>query len=158
MRLFIAITLLLLAAGCGSGTRVSGKVVFEDGTPLTKGVIVFDDNTHSFQGAMRSNGTYFVGQAKDSQKIPTGRYKVWFSATQRIETVYDSKGNATNETVTFPLLLDEYTASNRTELEADVTKGGRMTFDFTVKHHPDWDKQQQYGPSDTPTDAGKYVK
>jgi hypothetical protein len=142
--LFIFTTLLVLVIGCGQGTKITGTVTFEDGSPLQKGAIVFDNGINSYTGIIQSNGTYAAGQTKDSQKIPLGKYKVWFSGTSRMEILYDKNGKATDLNISFPLLLPEFTSYNNTVLEADIQTAGRMTLDFVVKRHPDWNKQQTY--------------
>jgi hypothetical protein len=145
-QLFLLAILLVFVVGCDSGTKVTGKVTFEDGLPLQKGVIVFDNGIHSYMGMIQSNGSYAVGQTKDSQKIPTNKYKVWFSGTSRREALYDKNGKPTERNITFPLLLPEFSSYDHTILEADVHTAGKMAFDFVVKRHPDWNKQQPYKP------------
>jgi hypothetical protein len=149
MRLFIAVTLLLLAAGCGSGTVVSGKVTFEDGSPVTKGTAVFDSGAKSYQGTIRPDGSYRMGISKDNQRIPPGRYKVWFANTARIEVRYGRDGNPLEpvQQLIFSQLQPEFTNSARAALTADVNRNGRLKLDFTVQRHPDWDQKQKYGPN-----------
>jgi hypothetical protein len=146
---FITLTLLLLfvAVGCKQGSRVSGKVTFEDGSPVPRGTVMFSGEKTSFQGAIK-NGTYAVGVTRDSQKIPLGKYKVWLANTPRIETVYDKHGNATTAQVTFAAVMPEFASNKNTPLEADITSGGSLTYDITVKAHPDKDKQQKYKPKE----------
>ncbi|MDR1269558.1 MAG: hypothetical protein LBK82_08540 [Planctomycetaceae bacterium] len=145
-QLFLIVMLLTVIVGCGSGTKVTGKVAFEDSSPLQNGSIVFDDGIHSYTGMIRSDGSYSVGQTKDSQKIPEGKYKVWFSGTSWMEVLYDKNGNETTQNISFPLLLPEFTSYDNTVLEANVNTQGKMTFDFVVKRHPEWNKQQPYKP------------
>ncbi|MDR3198044.1 MAG: hypothetical protein LBU34_09280 [Planctomycetaceae bacterium] len=146
-QLFLIVMLLMVVAGCDQGTKVTGKITFEDdGSPLQKGAIVFDDGINSYLGMIHPNGSYAVGQTKDSQKIPMNKYKVWFSGTERREILYDKNGKDTLQNISFPLLLPEFTGYNNTVLEADVNTPGRMTFDFVVKRHPEWNKQQPYKP------------
>jgi hypothetical protein len=145
-RLFLIMALLIVAAGCNMGTKVTGKVTFEDGSPLQKGSIMFDNGINSYWGVIQPDGSYAVGQTKDSQRIPKSKYKVWFSGTVRIEPVYNQKGEATSADISFPLLLPEFSSYDHTILEADVHTAGKMAFDFVVKRHPDWNKQQPYKP------------
>jgi hypothetical protein len=145
-RLFVFTALLVFITGCGPGTKVTGTITFDDGSPLQKGTVVFDNGINSYMGTIQSNGFYAVGQTKDSQKIPLGKYKVWFSGTSRLEVLYDKNGNVTPQNISFPLLLPMFTTYNKTILEADVNTPGKMKFDFVVKRHPDWNKQQPYKP------------
>ncbi|MDR3233633.1 MAG: hypothetical protein LBT46_08235 [Planctomycetaceae bacterium] len=151
MKLLITITLLFFAtiiSGCGSGVRVSGKVTFDDDSPMALGTIMFDSGLQVYSGAMRSDGTYSLGVTQDRQRIPAGKYKVWFSATARIERLYGKDGKPVEppRQLVFSQIQEDYTGFDRTSLEADVQTGNR-TFDFVVKRHPDWDKRQKYGPN-----------
>jgi hypothetical protein len=144
---FITLTLLLLfmAVGCKQGSRVSGKVTFEDGSPVQRGTVMFSGEKTSFQGTVK-DGTYAVGITGDSQKIPLGKYKVWLANSPRIEMLYDKNGNATTEQIIFETIMPEFASGSRTPLEVSLTSNGSLTYDVTVKAHPDKDKQQKYGP------------
>ena len=70
--------LLASAAGCGSGGyTVTGKVTFEeDDSPLTVGVVVFDDGTNSASGMINERGEYSLRFGEDNGGVPNGTYSV----------------------------------------------------------------------------------
>jgi hypothetical protein len=122
---FVTLVLSVTLIGC-SGVRVSGKVTYEDGSPLTVGTIIFDDGTANFRAAMQNDGSYALGVTKDAQRIPSGDYKVWFASTMPSETDIP-KGF----TIYYYALPDEYTSVRATPLTANVTARSRK-FDFVV--------------------------
>jgi len=75
-------TLLLLvgAAGCGKGyQRVQGKVTFEDGAPLTKGMVVFEglgEAPVTARGDVGRDGSYRLGTDRPGDGVPPGKYRV----------------------------------------------------------------------------------
>src|SRR5262245_6096830 len=78
---FVALAALLGAAGCGGGLHsVRGKVTFEDGTPLTKGLVLFEgkdgERTITARGDVRPDGSYQLGTNKPGDGAPAGKYRV----------------------------------------------------------------------------------
>jgi hypothetical protein len=76
------VPLLIGVAGCG-GRRlypVRGKVVYQDQTPLTGGLVVFEpvDPTVKVStcGPIRADGTYELGTEKAGDGAPEGKYRV----------------------------------------------------------------------------------
>ncbi|MDR1491744.1 MAG: carboxypeptidase-like regulatory domain-containing protein [Planctomycetaceae bacterium] len=68
--------------GCGNGNQgLSGKVTFEDGSPLTVGVVCFENTETSkmARGEINSDGTYVVGFESGKNGIPKGTYKVFIT-------------------------------------------------------------------------------
>ncbi|MDR3108878.1 MAG: hypothetical protein LBU65_04210 [Planctomycetaceae bacterium] len=125
--LFVTLILSVTLLGCSGGVRVSGKVTYEDGSPLTVGTIIFDDGAANFRAVMHNDGSYALGVTKDAQKIPAGNYKVWFADTTT------SEGNrAQRFTVYSRALADEYTSVGTTSLTANVAASGSQVFDFVV--------------------------
>ncbi len=94
MKYFILAGALCLMAGCGGskGTGVTGKVTFADGSPLTKGTVVYSGKTGTFQSAIKPDGTYTL------DKVLEGDYRVAITGAQEggggpSEMKYDDKGN-----------------------------------------------------------------
>jgi len=74
--IFIA-TFLVALAGCGeSKVQVSGKVTFEDGTPITSGQVLFSTGEYAVTGDIKSDSTYKLGERKDGDGIRPGKYTV----------------------------------------------------------------------------------
>jgi hypothetical protein len=77
-----ALALLALGpAGCGASMYpVRGTVTLDDGTPLTRGLVVFERTEGgppvTARGEVRPDGTYNLSTAKPGDGVPPGRYKV----------------------------------------------------------------------------------
>lgn len=70
---------LLFVTGCGDANRVNvrGTVTFsDDGSPLTRGIVCFDNDTIMARGTITPDGNYAIGVEKDGRGIPPGSYKV----------------------------------------------------------------------------------
>jgi hypothetical protein len=77
----VALWLLLAAAGCGSGQYpVSGKVTLEDGSPLSKGMVVFERKEGgepiTARGDIQADGSYQLSTHKPGDGVPAGKYRV----------------------------------------------------------------------------------
>jgi hypothetical protein len=71
----------LALTGCGDRQYpVHGTVALEDGTPVTRGLVVcerFDGGPAvSAQGEIKPDGTFRLGTRKPGDGLPPGRYKV----------------------------------------------------------------------------------
>jgi len=77
----LAAGIALGLTGCGDRLYpVRGTVALEDGTPVTRGVIIcerFDGGPAvSAQGEIKPDGTFRLGTTKPGDGLPPGRYKV----------------------------------------------------------------------------------
>jgi hypothetical protein len=73
--------LALFVAGCGRGmSPVHGIVTLDDGTPLTKGLVVFegqaDGKAVMARGEIKPDGTYQLGTVKAGDGAWPGKYRV----------------------------------------------------------------------------------
>ena len=71
----IALFFIALSMGCGSNVSVTGKVTLPDGTPLTKGEVIFQTETMVSRGDIQADGTYFMATG-GKKGIPKGSYRV----------------------------------------------------------------------------------
>ena len=71
----VALFLISLSIGCGSNSTVTGKVTFADGTPLTKGEVIFQSDVLISRGDIQADGTFtmWTGEARGT---PNGSYRV----------------------------------------------------------------------------------
>jgi len=84
-RLILIIGLLALACGCNSGRQtVTGKVTYDDGTPVTSGTVVaegtIDGKVVGLQGNIESDGTFRMGGASPGDGALPGTYRVMILA------------------------------------------------------------------------------
>jgi hypothetical protein len=73
--------LLALASGCGSGrATVTGRVTYEDGTPVEAGTVigeaVVDGKPTGVQGNIARDGTFSWGSARPGEGALPGNYRV----------------------------------------------------------------------------------
>jgi hypothetical protein len=74
--IFIVLNLIFLTIGCSRNITVTGKVVFEDGSPLSVGQIrIVGDNGLAI-AKLTENGTFSVKSVSGKKGIPPGIYKV----------------------------------------------------------------------------------
>lgn len=124
--------LMFCLIGCSGKTKISGTVTFSDGTPVTKGNVVFDNGTESYFGIIKNNGTYVTGGNKQIEGIPNGNYKVWLAQTEIIENTLGANGRVTSYKVT-QTITKKFTSLNTTELTFEVKPDGQKTFDIVVE-------------------------
>jgi hypothetical protein len=98
-RLLPAVLLLLLgAAGCDSHSQlypVGGTVTLEDGSPLTKGVVVFETaegrKKVTARGELKSDGSYQLSTYKPGDGVPAGKYRVQINPADLSEVPDEEK-------------------------------------------------------------------
>lgn len=120
--------------GCGSGGPgtypVSGRVTFADGSPLTKGVVVFASPSGNARGSLDEEGRYVLGTVTTTDGAAAGSYRIFLAGP----IFEDSKGNATEYSENLEqseALVDvKFSDPTNSGLTCEVT--GRTTFDFTV--------------------------
>lgn len=76
-----ALLFALCAAGCGRQmAQVTGIVTLHDGTPLTRGLIVFEGTVDGkpvmARGEVKADGQYQLSTTKPGDGIPPGKYRV----------------------------------------------------------------------------------
>jgi hypothetical protein len=126
-RIFFCIcvaTLPSLLTGCGGGeTRVGGTVKFTDGTPLTKGEVLFSNEKYSASGPIKEDGTFLMGSMKPGDGVPPGTYKVTLGG--------DAAGSRYANT---PALVDaKYFDPTKSGLVCEVEAGKAKDFPITVE-------------------------
>jgi hypothetical protein len=88
----IAVSLLLLStAGCGKRQYpVRGKVTFEDGSPLTKGMVVFESmeggEAITARGDVQTDGSFQLSTHKPGDGVPAGKYRVLVAPRLNIDS------------------------------------------------------------------------
>lgn len=112
------------AVGCGPGfQQVHGKVTYEDGTPVTKGLVVFESTAEKHaltaRGNIGTDGSYRLGTRQPGDGAPAGKYRVLL--TPLLE-------NPDQPEQTFDPRFSDFKTSG---LEFDV-KNGANDFPITV--------------------------
>lgn len=122
----LVVCVLPFIGGCNSQGWVpaGGKVVYEDGSPVTSGSVVFTTESFMATGNINHDGTYALSSLKEGDGLPVGMYTVLVSA---------SEPSANNSEVSVDLVDPVYANRKQALLKATVEKGGKNQFDFTVK-------------------------
>jgi hypothetical protein len=129
----VALLLLLGVTGCGGKSYpVHGKVTYPDGTPLTEGLVVFEQQQEGgkaimARGDIQPDGTYRLSTNKPGDGVPPGKYRVMVVPKSDLNEV--DKPAA----VPFDASFSEFTTSrlefevkaNATEFPIQVTKPGQ---------------------------------
>jgi hypothetical protein len=80
-RYLVLATVCATLAGCGSSKYpVRGTVTLDDGTPVAKGLVVFERTEGgkpiTARGEIKYDGSYEVSTDKPGDGVPPGRYRV----------------------------------------------------------------------------------
>jgi hypothetical protein len=123
-----AVLFCLALSGCGNRVNLQGKVTFsDDGSPLTCGMVLFDDGQIVARGPIGSDGTYAVGVERDNDGIPPGTYKV--SIVDAAETI--PSGSEYVPPSYKKLIDDKYFFAESSELQVTVEPSTKR-FDIVV--------------------------
>ena len=134
MNKFFAFILILLAitvgvTGCGTGhVKHGGTVTLDDGTPLTKGNVIYITETFQARGTIDAQGQYTIGTYNTADGLPKGTYKVYISGAD--EDVPGSDGMAS-----YSLIDPAYASFSSTPLTCEIP-APKHTFDITVPKNP----------------------
>ena len=118
---------LLLCVGCGKNVKVSGKVTFDDGSPLSIGMVIFRSGATQSKAPIEKDGSYIVGTLKTGDGLPRGQYQVYITGA------IDSKGiSATGAALSPPVELvdSKFTSPETSDLTCEVK--GNTVFNITV--------------------------
>lgn len=116
-RLVIVLFVLFCAAGCRD-PQVTGTVRFSDGSPLSRGMVVLQNEEIQGVGELNSDGTFSIYQIKPGDGLRRGAYRGY------INNAMDPK--------TFASLVDmKYTSMETSGIRYDSRDG--ETLDITVE-------------------------
>ncbi|HBT75404.1 MAG TPA: hypothetical protein DEB39_00430 [Planctomycetaceae bacterium] len=110
----LAILSLLVFTGCHD-PHVSGHVKFSDGTPLTGGVVILQNETSQGIGEIYPDGSFTMYQYKPGDGLKRGQYKGYISGA----VIADDAGNTTS---LIPAKYADMSASGIT-YDSDKDKG-----------------------------------
>jgi hypothetical protein len=142
IRGLVMVAVIVCAAGCSEKVKVTGKVTFPDGSPLTVGKVTFETATFAATGILKEDGTYVLGSVSERDGIPPGLYRVYVAGAIRqvgiqqmnVQTASVSGGQEiiSRAMPTFaPAVAPKFTKAGTSGITCDVKKS--LTFDFTVE-------------------------
>ena len=118
---------LLLLAGCGKNVRVTGKVTFEDGSPLTTGTVIFHSGATESKAPIEKDGSYAVGTLKSNDGLPRGTYQIYITGAAHFPGI-SPKGAPLGPVV--QLIDSKFTSPDTSGLTCEVK--GSMTYNIKV--------------------------
>lgn len=130
-RLFFVLSLflILVATGCGKNVKVTGKVTYEDGEPLTVGRVCFEAGSFFADGPVKKDGTYSIGGATENSGIPSGDYQVYILGAAKLPEML-GEGRETTFAPPVPVIDGKFTDANTSGLKCTVK--GRTVYDIKV--------------------------
>lgn len=123
-----ALLFCLALSGCGNRIQLQGKVTFsDDGSPLTRGMVLFDDGQLVARGPIGADGSYAVGVERENDGIPPGTYRVSIvDAAEEIPSGSDYVPPSYKK-----LIDDKYFLADTSELSVTVDASTKR-FDIVV--------------------------
>ena len=129
-----ALAILLPVVGCGSGGldcySVTGTVKNADGSPLTKGQIIFDSGQLAARGQIKEDGTFTLYTGED-EGAPAGNYTVYFIGVDAPEYVPPSETGRTAPAQPAVQIDPKYLSKEKSDLQREV-KAEPNTFDMVL--------------------------
>ena len=131
LSIVLPLLVLVFVAGCGD-PKVTGKVTFPDGTPLTTGQVMFQKEGFIGSGSIKKDGTYSAGKQKDGDGLPPGTYQVFLS---EVSTFGEMSGNSGVETSIGTVILEVAPTVDLvpTKYMSPATSGLTVTVDGPTK-------------------------
>jgi hypothetical protein len=127
--LFSLLFLSLLSVGCSGKSKVTGKVTFSDGTPLTTGEVRFETTSFLASGKIQSDGSYRLGSVSESDGVPKGSYRVSIYALDFSHITPEM--NIADAPPGKPLVAEKFRSGETSGLTCEVN--GTTKFDITVE-------------------------
>jgi len=131
--IFVCTTFCFLV-GCSPNSKVTGKVTFEDGSPLTVGEVIFESETLQARGTIDTSGKYTMGTIKEKDGVPLGKYRVYIGGAAEPTGNMIPYGGGRDSTATRPemrpLIGSKFFLPASSGLTCDVN--GPTVFDITV--------------------------
>lgn len=148
--LFLGFVALTLCVGCSGNVKITGRVTYENGQPLTIGQVVFDNGFYIGKSDLDKNGEYSLHSMSRNDGIRKGQYKAFIVGAYRFEETAPIKDPLQSYRFDKPVLLIDmqHTNPDASGWFFDLQKSQRI--DFIV-----------YPPGQVPeekrTEAAKYM-
>ena len=142
----LALCFPLLFIGCSDNVQIRGTVTFTDGTPLTLGSVIFENEnaTFSARGNIQPDGSFRMGSISERDGLPRGEYVVYISgamqegAPVRFQDISGGVSGLQATTMSIPsfvpLIAPEYSSAATSPLRFTVERSA--TFDIVVPPNP----------------------
>jgi len=134
----LTLLILVLCLGCGKNVPLRGKVLDEEGNPITVGMVNFVSDKGLSRGQIQSDGSYVVGTLQERDGLPPGTYKVYVSGAityvpSKAPPRLDPMGQLIpHPPDVVPLIAAKYTTESDTPLTCEVPVKGNK-YDVIVE-------------------------
>ena len=120
---------LALVAGCGSGrVKISGRVVYDDGSPVEEGTVCGEledaDAKQMVQGEIDKDGSFSLGTTQPGDGAKPGKYK--------LIVLCRTPGDAEASQGKKPAVDGKYARYNTSGLALDATEGPKTDVNLVV--------------------------
>ncbi|MDR2346154.1 MAG: carboxypeptidase-like regulatory domain-containing protein [Planctomycetaceae bacterium] len=113
--------------GCGDNVNQSGRVIFDDGSPVPCGTICFLGGKYQASGEIQSDGKFTIGSTRTNNGLLPGSYKVIIASSQKVI------GTGDEGQPLFEELVDgKFTDPEKTPLTA-IVQGNNYSLEFKVE-------------------------
>jgi hypothetical protein len=137
---FILVFVCVCLIGCGKNVPLQGKVLYDDGTPITVGMVNFTTDKNLSRGKIQPDGSYAMGTKKEKDGLPPGIYKIYITGAEipiepkeKPEVQLDENEQPVAQMPRYQQLVGkEYMTASTTPLTCEVPVNGN-SFDIIVK-------------------------
>lgn len=127
----LLIFVVLAFAGCSGKSSVTGKVTYDDGSPLTRGSVCFQTDKYFAEGPLQSDGSYTLGALKAGEGVPPGTYQVFINGAI-IPPDLSGRGDSVVTSFDAPEFLVDNKFTSPLSSGLTCTVKGKTVFDITV--------------------------
>jgi hypothetical protein len=116
--------------GCGDMVRVTGKVTYPNGQPLTIGQVIFTDDFYMGKSDLDKNGEYSIHSVRPNDGIKRGVYRAYITSAIRFEPTEEITDAVLNYRCDDPdLLIDmQHTNPDTSGWVFDLQKNSKIDF------------------------------
>ena len=127
---------LLLIIGCSSKVSVTGKVTFEDGSPLEQGQVMMESAGYRVAGTIQQGGRFSLGELKDGDGVLPGEYDVWIVGTYVYPPPSEGHEREVPASMRYGseenLVHSKFNMRSKSGLTCTVAKNGPIEYNITV--------------------------
>lgn len=119
-------------AGCGDKVRVTGRVTYPNGQPLTVGQVIFTDDFYMGKSDLDKNGEYSIHTVRPNDGIKRGYYRAYITSAITFEPTDEIHDGLQSYRFDTPVMLIDmqHTNPDTSGWVFDIQK--RSKIDFVV--------------------------
>lgn len=122
----------MICCACNSKERLTGRVLFDDGQPLSFGTVYFSNDIMMYRGSIGKDGTFTIGELRDGDGIPPGKYKAWLEDVNTWEPVLDKNGQRTEKIIEQVVIKPKFAKRESSDISFEVKPGAKNRIEIVV--------------------------